>query len=185
MCDRLPLSIPICPTCGEHPRFTRNIAEINPYKLWGVHEFCTEAGYDAACVGMDSAWLMWVGSDYTTRSFVEEAHRLGVSKRIPHRPEKLAVGDWVFLGRKHLIPKTGQFTLFDEIEGKEQTRGYLPGVFLAFRVHAVEKIITQSQADDGEVERLAAQDIVAVVVPNDDPDHAPRKARKTTKEEDE
>jgi len=37
-CDRLPLPIIPCPTCGEELRFNRSIGRINPLRLWGLHE---------------------------------------------------------------------------------------------------------------------------------------------------
>jgi hypothetical protein len=36
-CDRLPLPIEACVTCGEEPRFNRGIAKIRPSNRWAVH----------------------------------------------------------------------------------------------------------------------------------------------------
>ena len=36
-CDRLPIPIRPCGTCGEDLRFNRSIAKIDPHKLWGWH----------------------------------------------------------------------------------------------------------------------------------------------------
>jgi len=181
-CDRLPLKIPVCKTCGEHPRFSRNIAKISPLRLWGHHlTECKDSAFDPICFPPEQAYLMWVGSEYTPQSFIAESSAMGISKRIPAIPADLKVGeDWVFLAFQKLIP-TGKkaFLLpFDDPEDLKGKKGFEPGVFFAFRPTRLEMIVTQSQSQDAEkMKLLTDKGIEPVIVPDDDPDHAPRKRR--------
>ncbi|TAK33496.1 MAG: hypothetical protein EPO21_13040 [Chloroflexota bacterium] len=171
-CDRLPVAIEPCPTCGAVPQFTRGIARINPRALWGDHG-CHEAGCPM-CHPPEKAYLMWVGSEYTERSFIAEARRLGVSKRIPAVPKDLVVGeDWVFLAKLHIIPDGGQqwMPFLRQQQEEDRRRNWGPGVFFAFRPRRLVQVITESMAAAGATEELAKQGVTAVVVPDEDPDH--------------
>lgn len=176
-CDRLPLALRPCPTCGESPRFHRSISQINARHLWGDHYECRDPFPCPVCTPTERAWLMWVGAFYTPKSFVAEAQRLGVSKRIAALPSDLHLDeDWVYLAYLHLIPPNGQprFVLLDS--EKNPRRGYEPGIFFAFRPVQVEKIVTETQARDHEaMEKLRQAGITPIAVPDDDPDHNPRK----------
>lgn len=63
---KTPSPIPICPSCGQGPNLSRNITEIKTSDYKGN-------------------FLMLVGKHFypTTESFLEEAEKLGVSKRVP------------------------------------------------------------------------------------------------------
>lgn len=189
-CDRLPLPILVCETCGEHLRFSRNIAKINPQGLWGRHlnpasgVECGDRISDVVCFPGDKAYLMWVGSEYTPQSFVTEAGNMGVSKRIPAIPADLKVGeDWVFLAYLKLIPtgKKSYLLPFNDPEDLKGKKGFEPGIFYAFRPTRLEMIVTKSQSQDAEkMKLLRVKGIVLVIVPDDDPDHAPRRKKGET-----
>ncbi len=210
-CDRLPIPLIPCPTCGAGPQFMRGIAQINPHELWGDHKvgegntfgpgdtskpvadriieevlgvpvLCPENGCPA-CRPNEKAFLMWVGSEYTETSFVEEAERLGVSKRIPAIPKDLVIGrDWVYMAKLYLIPGTGQFWIpgTPNTDNGHARRGWGPGVFYAFRPQRLVRIITESQAVEGLGDQLLQQGITPVVVPDDDPDHNPAAGKKAS-----
>ena len=55
--------------------------------------------------------------------------------------------------------------------GPDTPPEFKPGVFCFFLPERIERIITQSQADAGEVARLADRGITAVIVPDNDADH--------------
>ncbi len=187
-CDRLPMAIVPCPTCGEEPRFNRGMSKINPLRIFGLHSE-KEACFDLPAPGMldpdpicspsDVAYLMWVGKEYTANTFIVEARQMGVSKRIHQIPKDFQVGlDWVWLAKLQLIPPAGKTLAIDSNE-----RGYGAGIFSIFKPSAIEKIITESQATAGEAAALKEQGIVPVVVPDDDPDHNPwsqRQAQEVT-----
>lgn len=187
-CDRVPLAIVPCDCCGELPRFHRGISKINPQKLWGphVHEpapyvsaepvSCGE--HDVICEPPSKAYLMWVGGEYTMESFRDEAARLGVSKRIPAVPADFEIGDWVFLAFQKAVPIDGKTIRMDFDPHKD--RGWTPGIFYAFRPLRVEMVLAESQREDVELlVKLSERGIQPVFVPDDDPDHAPRKGQKS------
>lgn len=180
----------------------RGIAQINPRALWGDHvigggapvdellasrdtaqrfpALCPET-YCPLCRPSEKAFIMWVGSEYTETSFIQEAERLGVSKRIPAIPKELVIGrDWVYLAKQYMIPGTGQFWMPEtpNTNNGHARKGWGPGIFYAFRPQRIVRIITESQAAEGLVQQLQEQGIEAVVVPDDDPDHVGKK-RKT------
>ena len=188
ICDRLPLPIVPCDVCGEEPRFNRGISHINPMRLWDLHfpktVLCRDLSLmesDPVCDPPVSAYLMWVGTEYTPDSFIIEARKLGVSKRIPQLPTGFSVGhDWVFLAYLHLIPPVGtQLSLESD---RDTHRGYKPGVFYAFCPERIEKVITQSQADAGEAEKLKANGVTPIVVPDEGTDHNPKRKRRIQEE---
>ena len=135
-CRRFPMTIPICPTCGMTIEFFRGIKKMNPREFFGVYtgdRACKS--YCPVCEPPEKAYFMWVGQDYTPVSFVEEAQKMGVSKRIHRVPDDMVRGDWVWLGYKKL---------FKDDDG----RGFIPGVFFAFKVTDIHKIISDEQAED-------------------------------------
>ena len=172
-CDRLPLPITPCEICGAEPKFGRGIAKINPARLWGVHQPCGDKVLPCPiCEPGITGFLMWVGSEYTPESFIAEAGKLGVSKRIPAIPKDLKVGEhWVYLAMVHVVGES-RYLLPGEMT-PERAKG--PGVFFAFRPRKVVKVITESQAQAGEAQKLKDQGIDPLVVPDDDPDHKPRR----------
>lgn len=187
-CDRVPLAIMPCTCCGEQPRFHRGISKINPRQLWGPHlhdpmpyvdappSHCGE--HDVLCEPPEKAYLMWVGSEYTMDSFREEASRMGISKRIPALPADFEIGDWVFLAFQKAVPIDGRTIRMDFDPHKD--RGWTPGVFYAFQPLRVEMVLGESQRADGELlTKLEERKIVPVFVPDEDPDHKPRRGQKS------
>lgn len=112
-CDRLPMPVSHCPTCGAGIHFTRSMTEINPFRLFGNHEGQSIIIDDGVAGTMDCrdqirpckvcdppddiAFVMMVGVKYypTVEDFAEEAFRLGICKRIPFKPKKLTLGQTI------------------------------------------------------------------------------------------
>ena len=124
-CDRLPFPIGSCPVCGQGIHFARAFMEINPLKLFGLHDLCGSGWLEvfeptlgeSISVGLDTtgrscqdpirpcsmcdprdepAYVMIVGNRYyTPESFMKEAMELGVSKRIPFIPKGLKLGQTI------------------------------------------------------------------------------------------
>ncbi len=177
------VAIPLaaCPVCGEELRFNRGIQRIDPLKLWGEHDPCGDAlGLCPICrpwALTAPTYLMWVGSDYSVPSFLFEAARMGVSKRIPAIPTDFVLGEsWVLLAKDRLLKGAGR----DWVPGVREPRpGGIPGVFHAFRPERIEKIITDKDAQSGFiVDGLVKQGITPVVVPAADKDHNPQRKRR-------
>ena len=180
-CDRLPLPIEPCDTCGEQPRFNRGISGIRPDVLWGGHHPCEDkrlATFCATCTPPTAGFLMWVGDDYTVESVNAEAATLGISKRIPAIPKDLELGvDWVYLAKLKIIPNGAQQWLPGQTD---ERAGYGPGVFTTFRPTRIEKIVSDL-TPAAELDSLREQIITPVVVPHDDPDHAARRSLRTSR----
>lgn len=199
-CDRLPLEVGSCPTCGSGVHFSRNAAEINPFKLWGCHTaqggafFATDGPFEehydpCGCIKAfghcivcqppdDVAFIMMVGEKYySPHSFMSEARELGVSKRIPSFPRNLKVGkSVVYLGHKKAIQvykEDGkQVSLLDQnIVDKESIIEYRMGIFGAFIPQRVEKLIWESEATPEVLENLMNRGITPVIIKDGDKDH--------------
>lgn len=210
-CLKIPCNVELCPTCGQGIKFARGFTWINAKIL--LKGDCVSSGLattrpehcqrietaakalhlEACPFDTERAGLMWVGSGfYTPQSFIEEAARLGVSKRITSIPNEFVVGrDWVLLGHKKagtkkdwvkvrkgdVLPLTTLIRRPMEAEGadifalKDVT---CPAIFYAFRPTKVEKIVTASMLRDmseRQQKKDAKEGIVYVMVPEDDPDH--------------
>ncbi|MFA5692784.1 MAG: hypothetical protein WC907_04125 [Acholeplasmataceae bacterium] len=155
-CQRLPMAIPVCPTCGNTIEFFRGIKQFNPKELFGDcrnERHTCHSHTCPVCFPPEKAWVMWVGSEYTPRSFVEEAKLMGVSKRIPYIPNAMQTGDWVWLCYKKVFKR-------------DHEKGHDPGVFFAFQVTEVQKILTDKQQEDeeyiAELERFGITPVIEV-----------------------
>lgn len=175
-CDRIPMPLPeACPCCNGGIKHTRTPRKINARQLWGEHEMCTEQQAFTCYVchpGDDVAYVMGVGEQHYPRpqDFVDEAIRLGVSKRIPAVPRDVEIGKTkIFLTHKKAL-------LCQEKDAKGNDK-YQTGVIYAFVVTGVEQIVKQSEYEAVK-EGLAKRNITAVAVPDDDPDHQPKKNKK-------
>lgn len=190
-CDRLPLPLESCPVCGGGIHFTRAMTEINPARLFGNHEGCTDSFRPCHVCDPadDAAYIMSVGQKhYTPQSFMEEAMRLGVSKRIPYIPKNMKLGHTVvYLAHPKAVAEKCEPVLQQAMavaagHGNDQTRlldaehhEYRLGIFFAFIPRAIEKIVTESymSSDEGkkEQEKMAKKGVTLVPVPDSDEDH--------------
>jgi hypothetical protein len=109
--------------------------------------------------------MMWVGRDYSMESFISEANKLGVSKRIATVPKDFVVGrDWVLLARKN----AGEEETGLRIVGKKVQKTDV--IFFAFKPTAIEYLVTEAEAKDEEfIEKLVEQGITPVL--EVEPDH--------------
>lgn len=200
-CDRLPLRVGHCPTCGAGIHFTRAFTEINALRLFGSHDYSDrdeksgifiQRCHDKVrpchvCDPKDEpAFIMMVGSKYyTPESFIREAREMGVSKKIPFIPKNLELGRTVvYLAHPKAVEvrealAVQQAMAIVEDKGTMQPRlldaetkpTYALGIFCAFIPTQVEKLIKQSEATEETLEALRKRGITPVLVPDDDPDH--------------
>jgi len=160
-CDRLPYELTVCPTCGEGVKFTRGFRWLNWHEYAGQHRLCNDNPSCPVCYPEPIPYgLLWVGEEfYTPASFIAEAARMGVSKRIPAVPRNLKLGEsWVLLAH----PKACQ------------TDEPAPGVFYAFKPQRVEMLIWESEATPEYLAELEKRKVTPVIIPDGDPDHDPR-----------
>lgn len=112
--------------------------------------------------------LMWVGRQYTPKSFIKEAHEMGVSKRIAFVPKELKLGEtWVMLAYK-------KYPFQNDIPNSnlKSEPVYKPAIFYAFRPTRVEKLIWQSGATEEKLKEMEEQGLTPVIIKDGDKDHA-------------
>jgi len=188
-CDRLPYPLGACPTCGGGIKASRGFTKIDPLRLFGPHDCCTDCW--RPCFMCDPsaevAFIMSVGKQYykTPLNFLEEADRLGVSKRIPWIPKELELGKTIiYLAHPKAYqvrePVVLQRAMSIVSEGESQAERlleaekveYALGIFTVFIPKRVEKLIWERDATAEECERLKKRDITPIVIKNGDLDHA-------------
>ena len=98
-CDRMPFPLSTCPICGQGIKVSRGFTQVNPFQLWGIHQDCEDRIRPCfLCDPQDElTYIMLVGAgNYTMpQDFLDEAHRMGISKRIPFIPKGLELGKTV------------------------------------------------------------------------------------------
>lgn len=171
-CDRLPYEVEACPVCGEGIHFPRSLKEINPFKLFGVHETCKDTFACHMCHPSDGvAYIFGVGEKYyTPQSFITEAQTMGVSKCIATIPKNMKLGEtWVYLIHRKAI-----------LDGKDEDGKviYKMAIFAAFVPQRVEMPMWKSKLTKKKRKELEKRGITPVAIPDGDKDHAPAKRRK-------
>jgi len=188
-CDRMPFPLTICPVCGQGIKVSRGFTQISPYQLWGIHKDC---GDDfRPCFLCDPkeepAYIMVVGAGNYKKpeDFLEEAHRMGISKRIPFIPRELELGKTVvYLAHPKAcevrLPVLTQ-QISSILEGEESNRPRLVdaekvekalGIFTAFIPQRIEKLVWESELTDEKREQLEKRGITPIPIPDGDEDHA-------------
>lgn len=153
-CDRLVFPIDYCKTCGAGLKFTRGVQWLNWYRFAGMHKtgiFKTGCNCREACPicypkENEMMALMWTGAKfYTTQSFIDEATKLGVCKRIATIPRGLQLNKtWIMLAHKQAITLTPPVI---NDKGKVIKKGkYQAGIFYCFMPTRIEKIVSTTSA---------------------------------------
>lgn len=155
----------VCPVCGAGIKPSRGWTWIEPLRLFGV---CEEKDKDYMCHKFNCKicfppegkhGLLWIGRQFykTPEEFIDEAMRMGVSRRIPTVPRGFKLGETVV------------YVAHRDAFGKDRA-----GIIAAFKPQRVEMIITETMAKDEEfMKELEKRGITPVVVPDDDTDHNP------------
>ena len=163
-CHRLPLALPVCPTCRSGFKFQRGIQQIDPFVVFGICEAspCPCGPLDCPiCWPFDTSFygLQWVGrTDYPTPAdFIDEAARLGVSKRIPNVPKWFKVKEtWILLA--HNTP-----SLLVDPPSK--------AVFAAYQPERIEKPFERGSLSALDKELMARRGITPVYIHSSDGSH--------------
>lgn len=170
-CCKLPILLHVCPTCGGGIKQNRGWTWIDP-RPWIAGKCARNALmcplnplHNPEALG-DKVGLVWIGTRFyeTPEHFLTEARNMGVSRRIKAVPRGFKLGEhWVFFAHPHV-----QRSINTETGETE----WLGGVFHVMRPTRIEKIVTQTMAQDAEaMAKLAKEGITPVVVPDDDKDH--------------
>jgi hypothetical protein len=195
-CDRLPFPIHRCPTCQSGIKFSRGFQWLNWYKYAGNHN---PEGPDPFVPCLDDLGcyichpgqfgqpygLLWVGQEYTPQSFISEAMKLGVSKRVPAKPRNVKVGTVVLLAHGDAANGIKSINPYEDDEDPEDINKPKnhPGIFAAFRVTAIEKLIWEHEADEDTLKKLEGQGITPVIIKDGETDHNPDVSNDFTPEE--
>ena len=145
-CDRLPYPIHNCPVCKSGIKFSRGFTWIDFNHYAHNHSSITDFEQNNCIdtiecpVCMPSQFpqpygLLFVGREYTVQTFMDEARRLGISKRIPAKPRNLKPGSIVMLVHNDAalgLKNTNPYVLADEeIEDDVKQPVSHPGIFNA------------------------------------------------------
>lgn len=159
-CERLPFPLTICPTCNQGIKFSRGFTWINTHVLFekhiepactaylagGTHQHFLCPMCDPEGVIPDTrAGLLWVGKKfYTPDSFIIEARKMGISKKISAVPKGFKFGKhYIFLAHIEAV------TIFD---GDEPFRG---GVFSVFKPIGVDIVVDDAVVPPEKAVNLA------------------------------
>jgi len=187
-CDRMPFPLTVCPVCGQGIKVSRGFTQVNPYRLWGIHENCQDIFRPCfLCDPQDQpAYIMLVGEKYykTPVEFLDEAFSMGISKRIPFIPKGLELGTTVIYLAHNKAIKVNVAAAVQQamsiLEGEDTQQPKLVetdrvekklGIFCAFIPNRVEKLLWESKATPKELEKMAKREITPVIVPDGDKDH--------------
>lgn len=197
-CDRLPIPLEVCPTCGHGIKQSRGFTWVDVEALvGGLHPNCADSFPCPLCMKPDQlrkSGLLWIGERFykTAEEFLREADELGISRRISAIPRGFKVGEtWILLAHPKAIAcplncercsqmmtlenRDDESVLHCQICGHE-TPLYRPGVFRLFCPERIEKLVPESwRADPAwphpSLRELEEKGITPVFVPDDDPDH--------------
>ncbi|MBA7555584.1 hypothetical protein ES705_48255 [subsurface metagenome] len=187
-CDRMPFALTVCPVCGQGLKVGRGFTQINPFQLWGIHLDCKDHIHPCfLCDPQDEpAYIMLVGAGHykTPGDFLEEAHDMGISKRIPFIPRDLKLGETiVYLAHPKACEVREAAVLQQAMSIVEEAQTNQPrlletekvekalGIFCAFIPKRVEKLIWEKDATPEELEKLEKRGITPVPIPDIDKDH--------------
>jgi len=188
-CDRMPFPLNTCPVCGQGIKVSRGFTQVNPYRLWGIHQDCKDLYRPCfLCDPQDEpAYIMRIGEKYykTPHDFVKEALAMGISKRIPFIPKGLELGKTVlYLAHPKACEIKESAVLQQAMAIVEETQTNQPrlletekvtnalGIFCAFIPKRVEKLIWESELTDEKREQLEKRGITPISIPDGGKDHA-------------
>lgn len=187
-CDRMPFPLTTCPVCGQGIKVSRGFTEVNPYRLWGIHQDCKDKFRPCfLCDPQDQpAYIMLVGagSYKTPQDFLEEAREMGISKRIPFIPKGMELGKTVvYLAHPKACEVRDPVVLQQAMALVEEAQTNQPrlletekiskalGIFCAFIPKRVEKLIWDSEYTDKKRQEAGKRGITLIQIPDGDKDH--------------
>jgi len=185
-CCLLPHPLDVCPTCGAGIKQARGWTWIEPAKLFNFETAPCNGSIEPAAFWSHAPYepcslptlkgrhgLIWVGERFypTPGDFQYEGRTLGVSRRINSVPHGFVLGETyvLFAHPKAVTTKEAYPRL-----GIKSEKG--PGIFSVFQPTSIEIIVKESELTDEKRAELEKRGLTPVAVPNDDPDHCPRKA---------
>ena len=195
-CDRLPLLLDVCPTCGAGFHRARGWTWVGVDKLvQGPHEIklpyivagdwpspnisCPETERCIFCghpEQMGRAGLLWIGEQFyaTPEEFLAEGRALGFSRRIKAVPRGFKLGEtYVLLAHSKAI-RTEEYdaeALAESEVGCPFITRWKPGVFYVWLPSRLELIFKESDRGSEKVADAEKRGITAIYFPDEDIDH--------------
>lgn len=180
-CGRLPAACDVCPTCNHGIKPSRGYTWVDAGELLSKRNCSAPATQCASCptiVGRHG--LIWIGEQFypTPESWMQEARRQGVSRRIPAIPNDFAIGEhWVLVAHRKGIPlglteqcQKSLDLLRTGCQRRRQHDGdcsyqpdYVPAIFHAFKPEGIEYVVRGDESDE-ELERLRKRGVIPVRV---------------------
>lgn len=169
-CGKLPVPVKRCPCCGEGISFSRAWRWLDEPWRWWENIKC-DLPDEQECRGvcplrdghkMNGAYLLWIGEQHypTPEAWVEEAMRMGVSRRIAgdQIPRNLVVGEtYILVAHSKAIANIPEkLQVGDKVE-------YTPGIFHVFIPQAIEVLVDDTTTDE-EVEGYLKRGLTPVLV---------------------
>lgn len=179
-CSMLPIEVTRCPCCDAGVKPARGWAWFSP-KMFFTFECPKCKHYElGGCepFRQDRAGIMWMGSKFypTPEDWMNEADKMGVSRRISQIPKDLVLGKtWVFIGHRKALGKTcpdcegdglgkdidEESRICKQCEGRGSIQ--IPGVFHVFRPTRIEQVVNEDITKK-EADKLIKRGITPVVV---------------------
>lgn len=154
-CDQLPLPLHTCPTCGGGFKQSLGVTWFTPKTLFlNCPHHCPII--DCPSRSDTKHILMHVGKSFykTPKDFINEANRMGVSKRISAVPKDFVLGKtWIFLAHPEAINNTSL------------------GIFYIFKPDKIEYTVTEEEyRDTANMDKLRKRGLTPTPLP-DIPEH--------------
>ncbi|MAH44780.1 hypothetical protein CMI37_03075 [Candidatus Pacearchaeota archaeon] len=189
-CGLMPIPLDVCPCCGQGIKPSRGWTWIEPAKIlagsWArlavekaaldpasaeIEHFSCGPGHvcdrcpNAPQNVPERAGLLWIGEKFykTPQAFMDEARKMGVSRRIKFVPKDFTLGEtWGWFAHRKAIPVTVPKKEADE-EGRLFETVYTPGVIGVFRPTHLEYVVKEDDKED-KLARMAEREISLVRV---------------------
>lgn len=161
-CGKLPIPLDVCPCCHAGIKPSRGWTWFDPRPFVEARK-CDLPACNMSCVPSDRkltperAGLLWIGEKFYHKpsDWLEEAARLGVSRRISAVPKDFKVGEtWVFAAHRLCIALPAE-------EGKEPK--FQAGIFHVFRPTRIE-YVTSGKESQKKLQALVDRGITPVKV---------------------
>lgn len=158
-CKQLPYIMEVCPCCSSGIKQSRGYTWVQPNLMFPKAKDCSCIISECPLKQDTKAGLLWTGEKfYTPESFIEEANKMGISKRIGAVPRNFQLSKtWIFIGH----PKAGF---------KDNHK--VPAIFYVFKPSRIEKIVTEADFKDTEkMDKLRKQGLTPVPVEDSEIHH--------------
>lgn len=161
-CSKLPIRLDVCPTCRHGIKPSRGWTWFDPKPfLSGLSCFLTQC---ASCPltsrsgelrFSEREGLLWIGPrHYTKAEWIEEAQRMGISRRVPAIPRGFKVGEtWVFVAHREAV----------DADPDLDKPVPCPGIFHVFRPQRIEYVVKDGDAEE-KLEKLEERGVTLVRV---------------------